>query len=74
MASASNIKYHPRLIRRTTVEDKTGLPRSSIYEKISKNEFPKPIKLGAGERGRAVAWIESEVDDWINDRINEADR
>jgi len=60
-----------RLIRRTTVEDKTGLPRSSIYEKIAKNEFPKPIKLGGA---RAVAWVESQVDDWINDRINEADR
>jgi prophage regulatory protein len=40
---------------------KTGCSRSTIYSFISKNDFPKPISLGA----RAVGWIESEIDDWI---------
>lgn len=47
------------------VVSRTGLPRSSIYLKISLDEFPKPISLGA----RAVGWVSSEVDAWIDDRI-----
>jgi len=35
---------------------------------ISKGEFPKPISLGA----RAVGWIEQEVTDWIEQRIQQS--
>lgn len=31
--------------------------------------FAKPIKLGS----RAVAWVESEIEDWINDVIHQRD-
>jgi prophage regulatory protein len=54
-----------RLIRFKEVSRKTGYGHSAIYEKIGKGEFPAPISLGA----RAVAWVESEVDQWIDDRI-----
>jgi prophage regulatory protein len=47
----------------------TGLKRSSLYEKISKGEFPAPIKLGT----RASGWIEEEVNNWISSRISERD-
>ena len=46
------------LIRLKRVEDRTGLKKSMVYDLISKEEFPKPIKIGK----RAVAWVESEVD------------
>jgi len=48
----------PSLIRMKQVEAKTGLKKSMQYDLISKGLFPKPISIG----GRAVAWIESEVD------------
>lgn len=32
------------ILRRDAVEKATGLPRSTIYEKMAKGEFPKPIK------------------------------
>ena len=40
--------------------DMTGLSRSSIYLRISTNEFPKPIKIGA----RAVGWPEESIIAW----------
>lgn len=57
-----------KLIRRPTVTEITGLGRSQMYDQISKGLFPKPIKIGA----RSSAWIESEVDEWIQKRIAES--
>ena len=57
-----------RLIRRPEVEQKTGLGRSCIYARMSRNEFPKAIPIG----GRLVAWDESEIQQWIDERIAEA--
>ncbi len=53
------------LIRIKKVEAKTGLKKSMIYDLMSKEKFPKSIKIGE----RAVAWIESEVDKWIKNKI-----
>lgn len=57
----------PRLciLRRREVEARTGLSRSTIYLRISRNEFPEPVSLG----GRAVGWIESEIEGWLASRI-----
>ncbi len=55
-----------RIIRLTEVEERTGRKRSSIYTAIDEGTFPAPINLGA----RAVGWIESEIDQWIEDRIH----
>jgi prophage regulatory protein len=51
----------PEIKRRPEVEAKTGLSRSTIYEKMKNGTFPKPVKLGP----RAVGWLETEVDAWI---------
>jgi prophage regulatory protein len=56
-----------RLLRAKAVSQKTGLSTSSLYELVSKGTFPKPIKLT--DSGRRVAWIESEVDEFIEQRI-----
>jgi prophage regulatory protein len=53
------------IIRRKTVEARTGLSRSSIYAKIAAGEFPAPVALGV----RAVGWVESEVAGWLARRI-----
>jgi prophage regulatory protein len=57
-----------KLIKRTEVEAITSLKRSSIYAKMSEGTFPKPIKLGS----RSVAWIEAEVQEWVENRIQES--
>jgi len=54
------------IIRCNQVQKRTGLSRSTIYLRIQKGNFPKPINLGM----RAVGWIETEIDQWIKDRID----
>ena len=56
-----------RLIRLREVMEKTGLSRSYVYDLTQKGQFPQTVKLS--ERSRA--WVESEVQDWINERIIE---
>jgi prophage regulatory protein len=53
------------VLRRPQVIARTGLKRSAIYEQMSAGTFPKCIKLGP----RAVGWLETEIDDWIQSRI-----
>ncbi|WP_350627990.1 AlpA family transcriptional regulator [Pseudoalteromonas sp. CAL260-MNA-CIBAN-0059] len=56
-----------RLSKLKVVIKKTSLGRSTIYEFIAEGTFPKQISLGA----KSVAWLESEIDDWIMERISE---
>lgn len=53
------------ILRRDAVEKATGLPRSTIYEKMARGEFPKPIKLSA----KSVGWLENEIAAWQKSRI-----
>ena len=53
------------ILRLPHVKKRTGLSRSTIYLRISNGEFPTPISLG----GRAVGWLESEVNDWLETKI-----
>ncbi|WP_019933378.1 helix-turn-helix transcriptional regulator [Oceanimonas smirnovii] len=59
-----------KLIKIKEVMDYTGLARSTIYKFISEESFPKPVPLGE----RAVAWVESEIQDWIMDKIAQRDK
>jgi prophage regulatory protein len=54
-----------RILKRKQVEERTGLPRSSIYAAMAAGEFPGQIKLSA----KSVGWVECEVVAWINARI-----
>ncbi|MCA6127299.1 MAG: AlpA family transcriptional regulator [Alcanivorax sp.] len=58
-----------RIIRLPEVIAKTGLGRSTIYKLISEDLFPKSVPL----MPRVVGWIESEVEEWILERIAERD-
>ena len=62
----SNLPRGPCILRRRQVEALTGLSRSSIYLGMSQNTFPACISLG----NRAVGWLETEISDWIQSRIN----
>ncbi len=58
------------ILRLPAVKAHTGLSRSTIYLRISEGRFPKAISLG----GRAVGWIEAEVNDWLNQQIKASRR
>jgi prophage regulatory protein len=54
-----------RFLRLTEVQRLVPYSRSTLYLKIAKGDFPKPFSLG----DRAVAWLESDVQQWIERRI-----
>jgi prophage regulatory protein len=73
----AQIKPALTILRRKQVEARTGLSRSSIYDRLRQNPkrpgdydptFPKPISIGA----KAVGWIEAEVEAWIESRIKKS--
>jgi prophage regulatory protein len=58
---------HERFLRLTAVQRRVPFSRSNLYLMMSRGEFPQPILLGA----RAVAWLESEIDSWIEAKVIE---
>ena len=53
------------ILRRKQVEQRTGLSRSTIYLRIAQGTFPKTLSLGS----RAVGWLDSEIEEWLNSRV-----
>ena len=53
------------LLRIRDVLALTGLGRSQLYALTAQGRFPRPVKLSV----RCSAWPESEVRQWIADRI-----
>ena len=72
-----SLKQKHRFIRLNEVMSRTGYGRTSIYRKMEDGSFPKSLKLGGPPKdpnefdSRAVAWIEVEVDQWIESRIED---
>ena len=68
-----------RFIRLPEVLTRTGFGRTSIYRKMEDGSFPRSVKLGGPPidpnvfDSRAIAWIEDEVEQWIESRIDERD-
>ena len=79
MDTKQNITPKPkhRFIRLNEVLSRTGYGRTSIYRKMEEGTFPKSLKLGGPPKdpsifdSRAIAWVEDEIDHWIEDRIDE---
>jgi prophage regulatory protein len=62
--------HSERLLRIRTVMGMTGLSRQTINKYKLAGKFPRPIHpLG---HCRVAAWLESEVQAWIADRIKAA--
>ncbi|EHR6582429.1 AlpA family transcriptional regulator [Vibrio parahaemolyticus] len=59
-----------RFLRIQDVMSLTGLGRSTIYKFMAdETDFPKSVPLG----GRAVAWVESEIEEWMESRLSMRD-
>lgn len=65
---AQQIQAALAIIRRKQVEARTGLSRSTIYQRVSDGTFPKPVNIGP----RAVGWIESEITDWLTNQVHQS--
>ena len=57
-----------KILRLNEVINRTGIPRSTIYAFMAKDRFPKQINLGC----RSVGWIDSEVNEWIEAKVEKA--
>lgn len=53
------------ILRLPAVKARTGLSRSTIYQRVAEGSFPKPVNLGK----RAVGWLESEVEQHVRSLI-----
>ena len=66
-----------RFIRLPEVLSRTGYGRTTIYRKMEDGSFPRSVKLGGPLEDpnafdcRGVAWIEDEVEQWMESRIEE---
>lgn len=54
-----------KFLRLAEVRTRTALSRSSIYAYMAAGTFPAAVNIGA----RSVAWIESDIAEWIAGRI-----
>ncbi|EMB4295175.1 MULTISPECIES: helix-turn-helix transcriptional regulator [Enterobacteriaceae] len=57
------------LIRLSEVQKRTGYSKAWIYRLLKEKRFPQSVKIGS----RSIAFVESEVDEWINQRIEARD-
>ena len=64
MSEKTVFESRERLIRLPEVIAQTGLNRNSVYQI---DDFPRPLKVGT----RASAWVQSEVQEWIQKRIRQ---
>ncbi len=53
-----------RLLHLREVLNRTSLSRSHVYRLVKSGDFPASVSLGC-----RVAWVESEVQEWIDARI-----
>lgn len=51
-----------RLLTRASVEELTGLGRSTLYRAMREGRFPEPLRVGP----KSVRWRASEVERWID--------
>jgi len=56
------------LIKRREVLARTALANSTLYRLMKDGTFPQSVQIGP----RSVAWVEDEVDQWIQQRIESA--
>jgi prophage regulatory protein len=64
--ASKNRKQPNDLIRIKEVMQMTSLSKSSIYVQRNNGDFPRPIQLSS----RSVAWVRSDVEAWVLDKIN----
>ena len=70
-AEAPDAQPRPqRLLRRAEVEERTSLPKTTIYEWMKRGQFPSPVRLGDS----MVAWLESDIEAWIDAQIANRDQ
>lgn len=72
---ADKVELPNRMYRAESVMEITGLGRSVLYAAVREGRFPPPVCIGFGAaRNSSAAWIGSEIEAWLNQRIAERNR
>ena len=50
-----------RILRLSSVLERTGLSRSTLYRKIQAGSFPAQVRIS----DRCIGWRQSEVEQWL---------
>jgi prophage regulatory protein len=56
-----------RLLRIREVLERYPVSHSQLYNLIAEGRFPKPVHPGGGH---GAFWIESEINEWIQEEID----
>ena len=55
-----------KLLKLKDVMAMTSLSKASVYRQMNDGKFPASVKIGP----RSVAWVSSEIESWIEEKIN----
>ena len=66
--TSTSTESSQRFIKLPKVKSLSTFSASTIYRRVADGTFPPPVTLGP----KSVAWLESEVLDWIEARIQES--
>jgi prophage regulatory protein len=64
------------LIKLPTVINQVGISRSQIYNLISLNRFPAPLKIGGSAEGigsRSSRWSQNQIQSWIRQQVEQGE-
>lgn len=64
VSQANSHEPAPRLLRLPATLERVSLGRTAWLDLVREGNAPKPVKLG-----KASAWVESEISDWLRERI-----
>lgn len=56
-----------QFLRFPQIKQRTGLGKTTVYRAMSRDKFPKPLKLYK----RVAVWLASDVDAWMQARVTE---
>ena len=66
---ASSPQQLQLFLRLPAVLQKVGMSKSFVYDLITQDKFPKPVKVSS----RISCWVAAEVDQWVQERIDARD-
>lgn len=59
--------YEDKFVSMQFITELTGLSDKWFYKMAQDGKFPKPVKFGRSSR-----WIEREIKEWLEARVNES--
>ena len=60
------IDIRERFLRIPEIVHRTGMSRTTIYDRINEGKFPKQIPLGSN----LVVWLESDIQNWMQEQVD----